>query len=215
MGTYSSDPSGLEAYAQQLSAYTTWGGETCGSLSTQGTRSPLVEGPQYHLSNLRDDWGPVTQWSASDIATVGTYMGYRFQLDDISHPSTVSAGSTMTVNVDLRNVGWARIMSARKLVVTLVNKTTGATFSGTATTDLRTLAPQASSSSLVTVNVAVPSTAATGAYDVLLSIPDIFPTTASDVRYSVRFANADNSGMNQAWNTSSGGFKAGTTVTVQ
>jgi hypothetical protein len=215
VGTYNPDPTGLRAYAQQLSQFTPWGGETCGSLTTQGTRSPLVEGPQYHLSNLRDDWGPVMQWDAATMTTLKTYMGYRFQLDDISHVGAASAGSTVTMNVNVRNVGWARIFSARKLVVTLVNKSTGATIKGTGSTDLRTLAPQATSSTLVPVSVTIPSTAAKGEYDVMLSMPDVYATTGNDVRYSVRFANADNAGLNQAWNASSGRFKVGTTFTVQ
>ena len=61
----------------------------------------------------------------------------------------------------------------------------------------------------------MPSGAAAGNYDVLVSMPDVYATTASDSRYAVRFANADNVGRGQAWESNVGRFDVGTTVKVQ
>lgn len=76
---------------------------------------------------------------------VKNLMGYRFQLDQVSHSSTAKKGETVRVAIDLRDVGWARICSARKLVVTLKHRTTGERLTGTAG-DARQLPSQATSS---------------------------------------------------------------------
>ena len=40
---------------------------------------------------------------------VSRSMGYRFQLDAVSHDTQVARGGSVAVAVDLRNVGWARM----------------------------------------------------------------------------------------------------------
>jgi hypothetical protein len=115
--------------------------------------------------------------------------------------------------VDLRNVGWARFFTARKLVVTLRHRSTGATISAAAG-DLRTLLPQANGSTRISVALPVPASADKGDYDVLLSVPDVFASLASNPRFAVRFANADNAGLGQTWDAAAARFKAGTTLRV-
>jgi len=114
------------------------------------------------------------------------------------------------VTVNLRNVGWARMFSKRPLVVTLRNKSTGATITGSAG-DLSTVA--AGASGQFAVNVSIPSGAATGTYDVQISAPDIWSTTAADGRYAVRFANADSGAA--VWDATNARFTAGTTLSIQ
>ena len=137
-------------------------------------------------------------------------MGYRLQLDGANHVTTAAKGSTVAVTVNLRNVGWGRMFSKRPLVVTLRNKSTGATITGSAG-DLSTVA--AGASGQFAVNVSIPSGAATGNYDVQISAPDIWSTTAADARYAVRFANADSG--SQVWDATNARFTAGTTLSVQ
>jgi hypothetical protein len=217
--SYTYTSTAQRTYAQALSANTAFGGETCGDAETplrMGCSDILSEGPAYHVAWLNSsDWaGFITAWRNGGCLTqVSGYMGYRFQLDAVSHDTQVTRGASVAVAVDLRNVGWARIFSARKLVVTLKHRTSGATITGSAG-DLRTLAPQASSSTRLSVGVTIPSDAQTGDYDVYLSAPDIFTTTAGDPRFAVRFANADNAGQGQTWEASTARFKAGTALRV-
>jgi hypothetical protein len=140
-------------------------------------------------------------------------MGYRLQLDAVSHHTAVTAGGQVVIDVDLRNVGWARMFTSRKLVVTLRHRTTGALVRASAG-DLRVLVPQATGSTRVSVTMPVPTAADKGDYDVLLSAPDVFPTTAGDPRFAVRFANADNAGSGQTWDAAAARFKTGTTLRV-
>jgi hypothetical protein len=217
-GTYTA--SGQREYVQALSVNAAFGGENCTNVETPKRMSCsdiLAEGPLYHLAWLNaSDWsGFISSWrNGGCLATVSGFMGYRMQLDGVTHDTAVSRGGTLPVQVDLRNVGWAKVFTARRLVVTLRHRATGATLNASAG-DLSALPSQAKASTRIEVAVSVPAGAATGDYDVYLSAPDIFPATAGDPRFAVRFANADQSGSGQAWDAASARFKAGTTLTVR
>ena len=216
-GTYTNSTS--RAYAQELSKRTAFGGETCDNAETPVRSSCsdiLSEGPQYHLAWLNSSYATsvLNSWkNGGCYTTVSSKMGYRIQVDRVTHGTVVTRGNTLPVTVDLRNVGWARMFVTRALVVTLRNRATGATLTASGG-DLSTLPSQATGSTTITVNVPVPTSAATGSYDVLLSAPDAFASTKSDVRFSVRFANADQAGVGQTWNASAGTLSAGTTLQI-
>jgi len=217
-GTYAN--TAQRTYTQALSGNTAFGGETC-----QGAEMPerntcadiLFEGALYHLAWLNIAWAPtfINAWKAGGcFAEVSRTMGYRLQLDSMTHDTQVATGGTVVVAVDLRNVGWARMFNARQLMVTLRHKTSGATYTGAAG-NLQTLAPKGTVATRVSVGVTLPATAQTGDYDVLLSAPDVFAATAANPRFAVRFANADNATLGQTWDAATARFKAGTTLSVR
>jgi Domain of unknown function (DUF4832)/Domain of unknown function (DUF4874) len=221
-GTF--DDASSRPYAKTLTDQTAYGGETCENAGTpvrSACSDILSEGAQYHLAWLSADYAPsiLNRWKADGCyAQVSRSMGYRFQLDAASHAPEATAGQSVTVNVDLRNVGWARIFTPRKLVATFVNNATGASFNAaadTATGTLQNLASQATASTLQTITVPVPAGAAKGSYTLHLSAPDVYSTTAADAKFAVRFANADDAAKGQAWIASSGLFKVGTQLTVK
>src|SRR5262249_54782991 len=136
----------LRAYHAQISQWTTTGGEACGDGQFKDCSDVLTDGPRYHWRYLRDDWGTVffDGWKAQGCyAQVRRSLGYRFQLDAILVPQGAAPGSTANVQVDLRNIGWSRIFSARRLVVILRNATNGALITSGAG-DMRQLPAQAS-----------------------------------------------------------------------
>lgn len=206
----------FRGYHAQASNWTTNGGENCNDGEYKQCADVLNDGAAYHWRYLRDDWGTVFHdgWKAQGCyAQIQRSLGYRFQLDAISHPGSVAAGSSASIAIDLRNVGWAGILSARKLTVTLRNKTSGALIVASAG-DLRMLPSQAVSSTRIAVATSIPAGAAAGVYDVYISMPDIWPGTRSKPEFAVRFANADQSAKNQAWDPAYFRFRAGTTITV-
>ena len=214
-GTYQTTEQ--RTYAQQLSTHTAFGGENC-SAEPRRLSCPdiLTEGAQYHISWYNGlDWaGFITAWrNGGCLSKVSSSIGYRLQLDGTSHATRAARGGSASVDVDLRNVGWGRFFTARKVEVTLRHRSTGALIKGSAG-DLRNLVPQGTASSRISVPVAIPAGAATGDYDVYLSVPDIFSTTAGDARFAVRFANADNAAIGQAWEAGAARFKIGTTLSV-
>jgi hypothetical protein len=217
-GTYIG--AGSRPYARALSENTAFGGETCddaGKPARDTCADILSEGAQYHVAWLNINYGPsfIKAWRAGGcFSEVSRSLGYRLQLDAIAHASAVVAGESVAFQVDLRNVGWARVFSNRNLVVTLKHKTTGTRVSGAAG-NLRELASQANASTRLSVNVAVPASAPAGDYEVHLSAPDVFASLANDPRFAVRFANDDKPPQSQAWDSGLGAFKTGTVVTVR
>lgn len=214
------DRNRFRAYHAQMSEWTTMGGENCGAIQPESypaCADVLYDGRTYRWRYLRDDWGTAFHdgWKAQGCyPEIKRSFGHRFRLDTISHPQSIARGSTANVAVNLRNVGWARIFSPRKLVVTLKNRSDGTLLTGSAG-DMRFLPPQATSSTTVVVPVAIPTGAAPGDYDVYVSMPDIGPGTRDNADFAVRFANREDPAKGQAWETANSRFKVGTTVTVQ
>jgi hypothetical protein len=207
----------FRAYHASMSNWTTTGGENCSGGQYTACADVLYDGPTYHWRYLRDDWGTVFHdgWKAQGCyPRIKRSLGYRFRLDSISHPQSAARGDTVNVEINLRNVGWARIFSARKLVVTLKNTTTGALISGSAG-DMRLLPPQAASSTRAVVAVTIPAGASPGDYAVYVSMPDIWPGTKDKADFAVRFANADDPAKAQAWEAANFRFRTGTTLSVQ
>jgi hypothetical protein len=216
-GTYPTPD--LRTYIQQLTKKASFGGETC-----EGADQPvrdscddiLAEGPQYHLAWLNADYAPsvLNQWKSEGCyTTVSAWMGYRIQLDKVTHPVRVERGNSVLVQVDLRNVGWSRMFVDRPLEVRLKHRTTGAVIKA-GHGRLSKLPAQGQSSSRIGVTVAVPANASLGAYDLLLAAPDAFAKNRSDVRFAVRFANADRVSQGQQWRASDATFSSGTSLKV-
>lgn len=219
-GTYSSQSQ--RDYVAAQTENTAFGAETC-----QGGETPLRnqcadilrEGAQFHVAWLSSTYAAafLDQWKAQGCyAQVSSLLGYRLQIDQLRAPVTATRGTAITVDVDLRNTGWARMFGqARPLVVLLRHKASGALLSAASGQSLRSLAPQATRSTRMSVNVNIPAGAASGDYAVLIGAPDPSASLAGDARFAVRFANADNAGSNQAWEASTGALRSGSVVSVQ
>jgi hypothetical protein len=215
--TYNSLTDPMRDYTKTMTQTTSFGGETCDHPDNATARmtcaQALSEHAAYHLNWLNINYSAnfINGWkSGGCFDQISRTMGYRLQLDGLNHSSSASKGTAIAFNVNLRNTGWSRMFSKRPLVITLRNKSTGATITGSGG-DLSTVASSASAQ--ITVNVSVPTSAASGDYDVQISAPDIYSTNSGDARYAVHFANSDSG--SQAWNSSTGRFSAGTSLTVQ
>ncbi len=208
----------MRDYVKTMTQDSGFGGETCDNVPNPEQRrltcaQALSEGAAYHLTWLNQYYSQVfvNSWKSGGCFTeISRSMGYRLQLDGVNHSTVASKGTTATVTVNLRNVGWARMFSKRPLVVTLRHKASGATIAGSGG-DLSSVA--AGASTQVAVNVSIPAGAAAGEYEVQIGAPDIWSTTASDARFAVRFANADTGA--QTWNATAARLTSGTTLTVQ
>lgn len=213
-GTYKSESDPLRAETAKQMDTRPFGGETCGG-NEQGVRKSgadfLAYGKANHAVYVNNDFDTAfhKQWKADGkYDEIERSLGYRFELHSISHPATAKAGTAVEFLPMLSNVGWARIFSERKLMVTLKNRKSGTSYSNSGG-DMRDVKPQGAGYYSPAVSFPIPTTAEPGEYDVLLSMPD--PLNASDIRQSVRFANADKG--QQKWLTS-GHFQTGTTITI-
>ncbi len=222
---YSSGWSGssMQTYMATLTDLVPYGGEVSGSCAKPlktDCATARSEFAKYHLAWLKDSLQSTDStayrdgWTAGGCMTeIRNLMGYRLQLDSVTSPRSAVAGQTLSISVKLRNVGWARVFSPRVLTVQACLTTSPFTcFSGKSAEDLRSLPPQASTSSQLTVPVSLPLNATPGSYELRLSAPDIWPSTATTAAFAIRFANSDQ-GL-QGWN-SAGYFKTGSFVTVK
>lgn len=215
-GTY--DSAAERTYIATLSQNGVFGGETCDADTPLRTSCNDVrtEGARYHLAYLNSAYFEdfFTAWrSGGCYDEVTRQMGYRLQLDAVAHPTRARENTTVRVEVTLRNVGWAKLFSARPLVVNLQRRQGAARIEARSTVLLSSLAAQATASTSITVDVQIPSGATPGDYDLSLGVPDVQPRNATDARFAVRFANADDGP--QSWNATSARFATGTSIAVE
>ena len=124
------------------------GGETCAPPVAAQARMTcediLREGAAYHMTYLNRDYyeGFFAQWQAGGcMAEVSRKLGYRLQLQTVTHGAVATPGGSLAWQVSLSNQGWARPLNARNLALTLVSATNEATVLPLAGTDLRQASP--------------------------------------------------------------------------
>jgi hypothetical protein len=219
-------------YLTQMNQYIPYGGETCsGAAMRSGCTSTVAdnsgglytqngimnEGPRYRLAYLGRDYysGLVGSWT-SCMSNVTNLMGYRFQLAALSHADAVNRGSSITFTATIRNVGWARIFSPRRMRVVLVNG--GSTITGYSNQQLRQVPEQTTATTIFNAPVTIPANATTGSWTVNIDFPDTPANETSQAGssaknfFKIRPANSDNGG--QVWDATNYRFTTGTTVTV-
>ena len=209
----------LMAYAQQVSEWIAYFGEFSDSCSPQVTDCPsaLSYLATYHgaaFKLITSDMGNYERaWTAGGCFTrIQNQLGYWMQLDSVTHAGTASPGQSVTVKALMRNLGWARMFSPRRLVATACLSTAPTTcYTGTSSSDMRSLPPQATGSSGVHATIDIPASAPKGTYVLSLSLPDVWSTTQARP-FMVRFANS-NSGA-QVWNDTAGSMATGTSIVV-
>lgn len=223
-------PAQTRGYAASQTRYAPFGGETCdsagavnrincvGGLDNAGLVGGIsMEGPRYHQTFLHrgyfvdfyNNWQ--TQAGGNCYASVTNLLGYRFQYDNLTHPDTIAQGATASFILNMRNYGWGIINSLRQVQVRLV-KSGANDIVCEFSTQLRTLPPQATSSSAIKANCPIAVNATVGSYDAYLEIPDVFPRTEVVKTYRIQPANANSGG--QIWDATNRRFATGTHITI-
>jgi hypothetical protein len=64
-------------------------------------------------------------------------------------------------------------------------------------------------------SITIPSGAPAGEYDVWIGLPDASSRLAPDTRYTIRFANADDTSKGQRWDGAVGRFAVGTRIILR
>ena len=157
--------------------------------------------------------GFFAQWQAGGcMAEVSRKLGYRLQLQTVTHGAVATPGGSLAWQVSLSNQGWARPLNARNLALTLVSATNddGAALAGT---DLRQASP--GEPLQWAGEVTLPATLAPAATACTSVRPDAASALAATPAYAVRFANADNVVTGVQWQASTGRLALGTTLQVQ
>ncbi|MBO4689755.1 MAG: DUF4832 domain-containing protein [Paludibacteraceae bacterium] len=213
-GTYASvghsDDSSVRSYIATETLYVPNGGETNvddDDLAKQVYKNAESEMATYHWSFCGDGYArQVTdRWKSSGIFnTLERKMGYCFQLKSGSYSSSAVQGGTMSVNISLKNVGYAPLYNKRYAYIVLKNSSKK--YSIRLATDPRKWKP----GETVTINetISLPSDIATGTYQIYLNLPDRYESLASKPAFSVRFANKN------VWESSTGMNNLNASITI-
>ena len=184
------------AYIAQECLYVPIGGETNldnGKSDIYNTwcNSSIAEAEmaELHYSYLNHSYSEYVtdQWKAEGAyARISRNMGYRFQLLSASFDDQVVAGTSMNVQLNIKNVGYAPLYNERYAYIVLKNNTN--TYSIPLSSDPRTWAPN-NATTAINEYITLPATMVPGTYDLYLYLPDASASIAANPKYAVRFAN--------------------------
>lgn len=203
----------LQNFEKAESQYTVVGGETCDdAYSPQNDCGPAGVAQQefagFHYSflnaqynlDVNDDW--VTGGCMDDIKLK---LGYHFVLKNATFPSSVSRDSSISVLINIQNEGYASPYNPRPVQLILRNQKTGAVTAINFNTDIR---KWYTGTIALTDKLALPSGIATGTYDLLLNMPDAYPSIATRPEYSIQLANSN------TWEASTGYNKLNASIQI-
>lgn len=213
MGTYE-DTATQKPWLAQETLYVPIGGETDITEADKAQKWATYEKTTAEMSRLH--WTFIQSGYAETTTNMwrnnGTFeelnrkMGYRYQLVSGTYSDHVEAGHKMSVNMHIRNAGYAPLYNERPVYLVLKSNQ-NSVFSIQLKADPRRWLPNGVVST-IDEQVTVPVTVPAGTYELYLYLPDAYPSIASNPAYAIRFANEG------VWEASTGMNKLNATVTV-
>jgi hypothetical protein len=183
----------LRTYFEADSRYVAVGGETCDdAYSPQNDCEPHgraeTEMRAMHYSYLNaaynndvnNDWD-----SLGCIKSIQQHLGYRLQLVSAVLPQKIKNKTVLPVTLRLINTGYAAPFNPRPVQLILRHTTTGKT----TTLNFATTIQSWYSGEIVLQQKFKLPALATGKYELLLNLPDEYPTLRYNPAYSIQLAN--------------------------
>lgn len=178
-------------YLAAETRYLAMGGETCNPDPPHSEcAGDLAELAEYHFSYLNADYHPVVlgSWeSGGCMAEIRRRLGYRLELLQGAFDDSVRPGDGFAVSIDLRNVGFAAPFGPRPVQLLLRHAGTGELVGVALPDDPRLWLPGPVHS--IAHSICVPSGMPLGDYELLLSLPDLYPGLRPRPEYSIQVAN--------------------------
>ena len=213
MGTYE-DTATQKPWLAQETLYVPIGGETDITEADKAQEWATYEKTTAEMSRLH--WTFIQSGYAETTTNMwrnnGTFeelnrkMGYRYQLVSGTYSDQVEAGKKLSVNLQIRNVGYAPLYNERPVYLVLKSNQ-NSVFSIQLKADPRRWLPNGVVST-IDEQVTVPVTVPAGTYQLYLYLPDAYSSIATNPAYAIRFANEG------VWEASTGMNKLNATVTV-
>ena len=216
-GTYDpSDAASIEMQKNYLNLdnrYLPQGGETCNP-SSYSTCTPMLIDLQrmrwdvinndYH-SDVLDSWV-----SGGCMDQIRRNLGYRLRMINSDAPSSLAAGNSFTLSIQMVNDGWGKMYNPRAVEVILRNQSGGAKYilnidNGKGN---RLWLPGAGETKTLSMTGGIPQSMPSGSYDVILNLPDPYPSIRERPEYSIRLANTG------VWESTTGFNKLSHTLSV-
>lgn len=144
---------------------------------------------QLHYSYLNAEYCPtvINKWSSSGYNEMARKLGYRFVLQSGTYPSSAAKGEKMTIQLSIKNDGYASPYNKR--IAYIVLKNGSQTYSLPLASDPRFWTPGATTN--ISEQLTVPSNVPVGTYDLYLSLPDYSVKLASNPEFAIRMANTN------------------------
>ena len=212
MGTYT-DTAKQKPWLAQETLYVPIGGETditdLGLAQEWATYDKTIaEMSRLHWTFISSGYAETTtnMWrNNGTFDELNRRMGYRYQLVSGTYSDQVAQGGQLSVNMQIRNVGFAPLYNARTAYIVLKNGSK--TYSLALQSDPRRWLPNGV---VTTVNeqLNLPGSIPAGTYQLYLYMPDAYESIADNPAYAVRFANSN------IWESSTGMNKLNASVTV-
>lgn len=203
----------LRCYKERDSRFVAVGGETCmdtykpqNNCETAGRAQ--TEMSQFHYSFLNADYNKNVNahWQTGGcMRDIKIKLGYRFVLRDVKCPRQAKAGSSIVIQINLENVGYASPFNPRLVQLLLRHKLTGRTQRFTLNTEVRRWF---SGSVGLRQRIGLPTNLPAGEYEVLLFLPDKYKSISTRPDYAIRFVNRD------VWEEKTGYNKLSVVLTV-
>ena len=215
-GTYASnnksDDPAVRQYIANETLYVPNGGETNVESSSKANSvytQAESEMSTYHWSFCGSTYAEAVtnKWRSSGIYdNLDRKMGYRYQLVSGTYSDQVAPGGKLSVNMQIRNTGYAPLYNERHAYIVLKNGNN--VYSLQLNSDPRRWLPN---DAVTTINeqLTVPTNVPAGTYQLYLHMPDKYASLASNPKYAIRFANQGN-----LWDSSTGMNKLNASVVV-
>ena len=217
MGTYV-DEETEKPYIAQETLFVPLGGESCildADLAAERAsyEKTTAEMSYLHWTFIQSGYSEVVtnMWRQNGtFEELNKKLGYRFQLVSGNFGEQAEQGGPLSVQLNIKNVGYAPLYNERPAYIVL--KATGEGVNGACyriplASDPRSWLPNGE---LTTIReqVTVPASVPVGSYQLYLYLPDAYASIADNPAYAIRFANSN------VWEAATGMNNLNATVTV-
>jgi hypothetical protein len=188
VGTYQYEPiDALRDYLEEDTRYVPIGGETCAVHERNACATTLAEMQRFHWTYINEQYhrDVIERWSSEGCRPeIDQKLGYRLALTQARLPRAVRPGGSFTVNLTVRNGGWAALTNPRPVLLVLERDATRLAVE--LPVDVRSLLP---GEHQLSARVRVPSSLAEGTYRLALWLPDQAERLRERSEYAVQLAN--------------------------
>lgn len=218
-----SDTANLKPYFTEDSRYVVVGGETCDDIYSPqndcfGTHPDAradseLERLHYSYLNAQYNNDVNNDWqSGGCMDQIKRRLGYRFELLDGTYSDAAQTGQSISVNINLRNVGYASPFNQRDLILILRDTSNNQFWFAELPDDPRFWFAE-DASLTISHTICIPDFMPVGSYELLLHLPDPEEDLYDRPEYAIRLANklADNSDV---WEATTGYNRLGHYVDI-
>ena len=203
----------MRKYVEADSRYTPVGGETCDdAFSPENDCAPAghaeVEMAAMHYSYLNTSYNNKVNndWdSMGCMNSIKRRLGYRFVLKEAIFPAGGKAGEAFTFTIQLENQGYAAPFNPRPAELILRNTKSGELYTVSCKADIRYWF---SGDVEWKETIELPANIPAGNYELLLNLPDKYPSLSKRPEYSIQLANE------HTWETTTGYNKLNYTLAI-